>query len=291
VPLDLFVSKATSFAELGTAPPVSLSSLPPPPRATARPEGSFWIEHPYGEPWLTVGQRGPNIVVSTSYSNRRFLRNSADMFDLALQLADGLGARVFEEVGGGEVTRANVNALLGISGPYMDRLAKTFEAVKARIETEAMAPLEYPVGPVDLVSDYFAFHVTPPRSIVADDVATALAGALGAGRVQRATPTALLVKPRETRGWIARTFGGAATPATKVLVRPDGGVQVWPSWREAFATSAPVTLEVARAVATAAGGRLELGSRACDDEFLGELTARTGGLGVDLYLWLGAPGA
>lgn len=272
---------------LAAAAPLALADLPPPPDATKMPDGSYRCMHPGGGPWLIVEQRGPNVALSTSYSNGRFLRNSMDMFDLALSVASGLGANVVEEVRGQVVTKENVDALLSVDGPYVATQASTFRATQERLQAEGMAPLEYPLGPVDLVSEYFALHVGDGAT--AERVGSALRDALGK-RLTVVSSTTFLVAPIDDRGWLARTFGGAAEPAAKVLVRPDGSVQVWPSWRRPFAECAKVTLEVALLLGRALGAPVMLGTDRCDDAFVATLTPHIGGLGVDFYAWRTARG-
>lgn len=281
MPLDLFITRATDRAQLGTTAPLSIADLPPPPDATRMPDGGYRIAHPGGGPWCVVQERGPDIVLSTSYSNPRFLRNFADMFDLALGLATALGANVVEEVGGNLVTGANVNALLAMSGPYVALQADTFRQTQQRIGEEGMAPLEFPLGPVDLVSDYLVFHVGGAQR---EKVTSALKRAFGA-RATSASDAAFLVAPPDDRGWLARTFGGAPAPATKVLSRDDGSAQIWPTWGRTFAECAPVTLEVALVLAAELGRPAMLGPTRCDDAFVAQMRPRLGGLGVDFYQW------
>lgn len=179
------------------------------------------------------------------------------------------------------MTSATVNTLLAVTGPYVARQVDTFRLTQRRLEQEGQAPLEYPLGPVDLVSEYFVFHV-PGAS--GEQVAVALRGALGK-RVTAVSTTTFLVSAPDERGWLGRTFGGAPEPATRVLVRDDGSAQVWPSWRRPFAEGASVTLEVARLLGTALGTPVLFGSDVCDDAFVAELRAHIGGLGVDFYSW------
>lgn len=282
MPFDLFLSRAGSFAELDSAPPVSLDDLGAPPGARAAPDGGFWLEHPGGEPWLAVMQRGPNVVLSTSYSNRRFVRNFVDAFDLAQQLASHVSARVFEEVSGTEVSPSQLDALFSPFGRYVQRQAATFQQTERRIQAEGMARLEYPLGPLDLVGEYFAFGVVGADAATPDAVAAALARGLEARRVHRASSTAFDVRARDTR----RTSGRAPDPATKVLCRPDGAVQVWPTWAHPFSELASVTLEVARHLATSLDADLVLGGRSVDAAYLAEIAARSSGLGVDFYRWI-----
>ncbi|MEZ4254078.1 MAG: hypothetical protein R3B99_38205 [Polyangiales bacterium] len=285
MPFDLFVSRATSYDALSTARALRLSELGPPPGAREAPGGGYWLEHPGGGPWLAVVERGPNVVLSTSYSNRRFVRNFVDAFDLAHQLAAAVGARVFDEVSAAEVPASQLNALLRPLGPYVARQHATFQEVERRIREEAQARLEYPLGEIDLVSDYFVFVVV--GSTTPDGVAAALSASFG-GRVVRDSVRTFRVAPAETRGWLARTLGRQPDPATLVLVRPDGAVQVWPSWAHPFATLAATTVEVARALAASTHGALHFGRTRVDAPLLEAIETSSRGLGVDFHRWWAA---
>lgn len=280
MPVDILISRAARFDELDSAPPTRLAELPPPPDAIARPN-EWWLMHPGGGPWVAVRERGPNIVLSASVSNRRFLRNLFDAWDLAQELAESLGARVYDE-DGTEITRANIDAYLSPSGRYAEQMGALFRAVTEQIAREARAPLELPLGPVDLVDDYFVFHVRPKESLTGDAVHAAL-GRLGTSRLERAQSDAWLVGPTDTRGFFGRLVGRRNEPLTKVLHRPDGALQIWPTWTAPFAELAPVTLEVAEALqglgdATFCGTPLDAALGAA-------LRERSTGLGVAFCEW------
>lgn len=70
MPFDLFLSRASSFAELDSASPLSLDDLGAPPGARAAPHVGYWLEHPGGEPWMAVTQRGPDVVLDLVLGGR-----------------------------------------------------------------------------------------------------------------------------------------------------------------------------------------------------------------------------
>jgi hypothetical protein len=81
--------------------------------------GEYWVRHPEGDPWFVAAWKPPgHILLSTSYTHHRFLRNLADMFDQGLAIATNFGARLSEE---GAVERSRH----GISTSYWSRRAAT----------------------------------------------------------------------------------------------------------------------------------------------------------------------
>ena len=291
MPFDLFLSHAEQWDALESAPPISptiLETLMADAPAHRREDGSWRVPHPNeGDPWCTIAMRGPNVALSASYSYRRFVRNFADMFDQTIAMAGHVGLRVFEEVRGTEVVAAEVNELLRRGSSYFDLVVGTFAETRRQIEQDGMAPLEYPVGPIDLVSEYFVVHVRGVGSPTTKQVRQVLEGALGARTVTVAADRALLVHPADTRGFLARSMSRETpTPSAKVMLRPDGALQIWPAWRTSFAEGAAAVLAASNAARTAFGGAMTLGGRPVDEGFAAEIAERAGGLGVDMFEWL-----
>lgn len=291
MPFDLFLSHAEQWDALESAPPISptlLESLMAGAPVGRREDGAWRVPHPNeGDPWCTMAMRGPNLVLSASYSYRRFVRNFADMFDQALAMARHVGLRVFDEVRGTEVVAAEVNEFLTKGSSYFELVVGTFAETRRKIDQNAMAPLEYPVGPIDLVSDYFVVHVRGVGDPTTKQVLQVIEGALGARTVTVAADRALLVHAADTRGFLARSLSRESpTACAKILVRPDGALQVWPTWCTSFAEGARAVLAAANATRAAFGGELTLGGRKVDDAFAAEIAERAGGLGVDMFEWL-----
>jgi hypothetical protein len=134
--------------------------------ATRRAEdASYWLDHPTGkDPWCAVflhPNQGPlhHVEFSTSFTHPSFPRNMADMFDLALKLGRSLGACVFEESRGQEVSADNVDDLLDPKGEFAQGLFRFWKAGRQRLLVENHAPLEFPLGAIDAMSDYFFFEI------------------------------------------------------------------------------------------------------------------------------------
>jgi hypothetical protein len=244
--------------------------------ATRKADDVYWVSYPDGDPWF-VAEWKPDgtVLLSTSYSNARYLRNFPDMCDQAIKIARQLDARVFEEVEGREMTERNLDGFLDPSGEYVALQAGTWRHAIAQMSAQAQAPLEYPLGPIDIVSEYLLFHILPERPIEHDDVSALLQRALRAVEVEVAAEGAWSVNDAEEDRWL-----------TKVLHRQDGKWQVWPQWGQSpFRRIAETTVAAAEHVHQAAGGEIQFLFRAFDDSLRSEVRARCDGLGVDFYTW------
>lgn len=287
VPFDLFVSHASSFkAAQGKG---GLFSRRPPPiaaaafeqvmskvDATRRPDGDYWLRHPEDQtPWLAarLSEQGA-IVLSCSYTNHRYIRNFLDAFDLGLRVAQALGASVFEEVGGEEVTAKNIDALLDAKGEYVKLQALTFQHACQQLHQAPGGPMEYPVGPQDLVGEYFVLHLTLPP-----EAPNTLADILARVSFPR-EPTAVTEEVA-----LFTTESGAS--AAKIIVTPDRRMQVWPSHGEApFAETAGVTLAAFEALERAYPGTATFDGRPLTDSLRSEVSQRASGLGVEFFEWV-----
>ena len=277
MPFDLYISRATTFGASSPRPITSeelqgaMSGAP----ATRKADHVYWVRHPDGDPWFVVEWKAGQVLLSTSYSHHRYLRNFPDMFDQGLVLAESLGARLFEEVEQREVTRSNVDELLHPDGKYVELQAGTWRGAMDRLARQANAPLEYPLGPFDVVSEYLVFHLAPARPIE-DDAVPAL--------LERATSGVKVHAAREGT-WCAIEVAGERW-LTKILRRADGQWQIWPAWGQSpFPGIAATTVAVAEELHRAAGGELRFLGRPYDDSLRESVHARLDGLGVDFYLW------
>jgi hypothetical protein len=197
------------------------------------------------------------------------------MFDQGLRIAEDLQAHLFAEVGGRTITRKNIDELLAPAGKYVELQVGTFELSMAQLSEKAHAPLEYPSGPSDIVSEYMAFHVMPGRSIEHGSVAPSFERALEGVKVQVAQEATWCAVDTAGDKWL-----------TKILHRADGKWQVWPAWGQSgFSRIAETTLAVAEHLHRMAGGEIHFLGRPLDDSLREEVRARTSGLGVDFYLW------
>lgn len=305
MPFDLFVSRAPTLEAIhGSVSPGPLQRLisrisskpapspPSPPKpiasdefhavmsgapATRRGDQVYWLRYPDGDPWFVAEWKAEGyVLLSTSYTHARYLRNCASMFDQGLAMAGALGARLFEEVEQREITPRNIDALLATSGRYFATQAATWQRAMVQLSEQATAPLEFPLGPIDMVSDYLVFHLAPARPIDADAVPRLIEISLGA---------AVKVLPARDGAWnVVQADGDRGL--TKILRRPDGRWQVWPTWGQAsFPQIAETTLAVAEQLQRSAGGELQFLGRPFPDSLRQELRGRAEGLGVEFYLW------
>ncbi len=299
MPYDLYVSRGVFFGvEAGPdAPPAPEGRAPltaaefhealQGPAALQVEEHAYWVRHPDGDPWF-VGVWKPQgqILLTTSTTHHRYLRNLADMVEHGLELAARLGAHLFEEVRGEEITPARVDDLLEPRGEYLQQQAAAWRAAIEQMSSELGAPLELPLGPIDRVSEYFVLHLAPGREIDGGEVSGVLSAGVAGARVQAvevpggpgpaAAPGAwLLLEADEDR------------PLTKVLRLDDGRWQLWPFWgRSPFSRLAGATLDAAEALERAAGGELRFLDVPVDAALRAELRARVGGLGLEAFLWV-----
>jgi hypothetical protein len=300
MPFDLYVSRAAMFdAAEGAAPSGgwrrALSSIfakpkPPGPStpitvdelhalmrdapATRHGEALYRVRHPQGDPWFTAEWAEGHIVLSTSYTHHRFLRNLGDMFDQALALAAALDARLFEEATCREVTRWNVDDLLAVNGSYLSLQAKTWRHTMEMLDNDVRAPLEYPIGPVDGVAEFLICHVEPQRQVSLEAIRDAIEQHVAGTKAETPIPNALQVLSAEGRA------------LAKVLLRPDGQWQVWPSHGEAaFSAVAPAVIGAAECIRTLSEGKTHFCGRELDAPLLAEVQSRAEGLSVDFYTW------
>lgn len=132
-------------------------------------DNARWLYHPdTGTPWcsvFTTPASGPlrNVELSTSFTSPEFPRNMADMFDLALRLAERLKASVFEEFAGCEVTTENIDGLLDLEGEFVAGQMQFWDGIRNKLLAEFYAPLEFPLGATDMMNEYFMFAFLPPK--------------------------------------------------------------------------------------------------------------------------------
>ncbi len=300
MPFDLHVSRTTPYPELraSASKPGFLARLigktPPPPPAedpnpislddlaktmegapcTRRDDSTWWVRYPDGDPWFVTRWDQGNVVLSASYSNHRFLRNFADMFDQGLRIAGALGARLFEEVRRTEVTSSNIDALLDPDGDYVALQAQTFKSTLQMLDAEVRAPLEYPLGPIDVVSELLVFHVQPERTIGSANVVE-LVDAMESCVREPGRDDALYVVGKTDQKRLA-----------KILHRPDGRWQVWPAHgHAAFSRIAPAVVLTAEAIHAQTGGALAFRGSAYEDATRKTVHELMSGLSVDFHLW------
>lgn len=250
--------------------------------AITRPSGALWFHYPddsvsAGEPWFAATFRAPanselgHIQLSTSFTSPSFLRNAADMLELAVEIATPLGARVFEESGGRELDRDNVDAILDPVGPFIRNLGQVWLDVRARLGRQARAPLEFPLGAVDEVSDYFMFQVETDAPM--PELADLLAAPPAPGFDAYVVPSGAIVADRDRDEAAVRI---TPVDATCLVVQPAIGTMP-------FRDVARATLDTLDHIHAQAGGRVTYLGRPVDGALRAELEHYATGLGVELY--------
>lgn len=264
---------------LRRSPPIELAeveTLMQGAPARRRDPRTWWVFYPDDAPWFALREERGEVVLSASVSAPRYLRDFANMFDQALALASAMRAVLFEEAGGREVTSESIDELLAAEGPYVALQLRAFRHVQAKLDAEALAPLEFPRGPVDVVPEYLVFHAVPGRSVTPADLRRSLGASLA---VREMGGGSLLVESGDMA-------------LVKVLNREDGGFQVWPAHgRAPFSVIAPAVLFVAEAIAHASGGALWLNGHAYEPAVRQRAHELAAGLGVDFHEWIASAAA
>ncbi len=261
-----------------------LRGLRDPDPATS--DGRVWAEQ---TPWFVADVDGDGAaVLSASYTNPDFLRLLARFGAEAVRIGEQLGARVIEEVGNHKLTTDNVDEIYALGSPLVMHMWETVGGVWAGINQQSRAPLDFPVGPFDLVSEYYMFHLRDAANPSEAAVRDVLRSALGAHRLRRERPGAFSVlASHEPPGVFARMFGRAprVPELVKILARPDGVVQIWPWWDSGLASFGPLALDVATRLHDALGGRLTLVGAPFTDTMRAELATKFAGSLTDLWSW------
>jgi hypothetical protein len=286
MPFDLFVSHATSFDKIDNPGLLRrqkaiareefdgiFASLSP----ETRPDGDLWLRHPAdGSPWLAtrLTPKG-SIVLSCSYTHHRYLRNFADAFDLGVQMATALGASLYEEVRQSRVDGTNIETLLDPKGDYIELQARTFFHAIQKMDEGTGALLEYPVGPMDMVGEYFVLHLQLPATTPP---------AFGS-ILELASPGRPPLDQQDNAALIGDESG---KPSFKIVLRPDAKLQIWPSHGYAsfadIATACLATLD--RLTAAFPGSVSEFFGEPMDEALKAEVKQRAAGLGIDFYHWM-----
>ncbi|MGE0430653.1 MAG: hypothetical protein AB7K09_00470 [Planctomycetota bacterium] len=240
-------------------------------------DGTFAVHYPdTNEPWFVAhhdDDRGV-VMLRLSYSNPRFLRNFPDAFDLALRIADFAGAHVFEEAGGEEITRENIDTMLDPDGPLISLQVGAFRGTQRHVRNFSGA-LELPLGPIDTVPDYFMFLVknAPHGGVATIDDAMAMFCGL---RIERQAER------------VALAYEGESTqPLVHLQADADHGLIVRPAWSSAFADHARAVLQLLDALIATGHGPVtwRWAQREVTTDLLNEIRQHSGGLGVQFLEW------
>ncbi|MBX9719881.1 MAG: hypothetical protein K2X81_00675, partial [Candidatus Obscuribacterales bacterium] len=243
-------------------------------------DGSRWLWHPKGFPWLTASfepgltENEGYILFSLSYGHNKFMLVWADAFDLALRLARALNARVFEDYLSWEITRENAEELLAPNSKLVVEQGALWKATISGLDSRMQAPLEYAVGPYDAVHDYFVFFLEPSKQVSLVQLVAKLDLCVDTDSL---TESHFVLKDPKTDSFLAR-----------VLLRPnDQALQIWPFyWMEPFSVVGPATFNLAMQLREELGGNLFLREKPVDDELSRGIQENMRGLGVEFFLWL-----
>jgi hypothetical protein len=303
VPYDIWITRAENFADIAEAAerPTfwgrllgggrsrvligadEFHALMEDAPATRRPDGqTYWLRHINDDdPWATVRFQPAirpglgHIRMSLSLSSSVYFRNLGDLFDVSLRMAEALEARVFAGEEGRGVDVETLDQLLEPSGDFVQSQLSAWRALKSRLETQGQAPLEYPLGEVDAVPEYFCFYLHLGYAL---DVARLVEGLRG-------LDLSLVLQAHGARAFLLRD-AARGVGVTKVLLRPDGDLQIWPvHWPGPFHHVARTSLRIALGTRELFGGRLTFFRQPLSEDLLSELRRRGEGLGVEFYEW------
>lgn len=252
------------------------------------PDGTEWRVWSEQTPWFVARLDKGVLTLSASYTNPDFLPLLQPYGAEAARIGAALGARVVEEVGGEEVTVENAATVYAETGALVRQLFQTTMGAWASINQDAKAPLDFPVGPFDLVDEYFMFHIRDAPDTSVRAVRAALTAAYGRHRVRDEGPEATSVlAPHEPVGFWKRLLGGAprAPGLVKVLARSDNVVQIWPWWDQDLSAHGPLGVDIARRLHAALGGTLTLDGVPFAGDVPRAVDMLLGGARTDLWLF------
>lgn len=240
---------------------------------------TYRLMHKSGVPWLlaeldTPLERPSRIRLSISLTNFKFARAWIDAFDAALDLAQHLNAHLIEGSYHSEVSAENIDEYLRADGEYAQIHMKRWHDALTEMNIHNQAPLEFPLGHLDSVSEYFCLSVQAYTAVTPEKLTDELGYAL---RLRSASShTGAIYDPETQR------------PISKILFRADGKIQLQPFyWKEPFAMAAAETLEIAETIEQKYGGSLYFFSQPVSDELRSALKNRINSLGADFYWWVG----
>lgn len=197
------------------------------------------------------------------------------MIDAGLQIAEQLKLRLFTE-DGDEITAENVDELMALDGSYVGAQKTAWRDVMLSLQQDEYGPLEYPMGPVDIVSPYLYFHLVVGRPVEAPEMREILSGLDFEGVVaHQAQEEAFCLVSSEGK-WL-----------TKVARCADRNWQFWPAWgKSELAPIARTTLAAAEHALAKAGGKLLFMHEPFDDARRAGYVEHMNGLGFDFFFWV-----
>lgn len=287
MPFDLFVARTTNpdlamrgrkswFRKLEPIAPEEFEEAMAGGSPLRRPDGDLWLRHPEdGSPWFAARLNPAGVILlSTSYTNHRYLRNFADMFDLGLHLAEGLGASLFEEVRSSRVDPGNVDELLDEDGDYVGLQVGTFRSVVQDMYVKGASAFEYPIGPIDRAGASFVLELE--TGALPSSPAELIAAAGLEHRANKIGENVAAIGPEDE---IARVHVRMREDRAGLQVTLVAGVAP-------FAECAGIALEVFDAIVGRFPGVTKLAGLPLDDATMAEVRRRANGLGVEFFEWV-----
>jgi hypothetical protein len=274
------VPVASGSPSVTTAAPLSIAAgefhaLMAPAPALRVSEHLYWVHHGDGSPWFAAEWLPDGTIeLSTSEVNHRFLRNLPDMLQQGLRMAVQLRARLFELTDGSEVVPAGLEARLQSESGYLAQHLRRWKQATTRLGDELLAPLDFPIGPVDTVPEFLLFHLIPARPVGLAAARVAIERALPGRKAEPVGDDALVVGGPEDSDLLA-----------KVLLRPDGEWLIWPiHGLVPFARLAPAVVGAAEAIHGEAGGEFWYAERPYA-EVKEAIHSRMNGSSAAFYAW------
>lgn len=239
---------------------------------------TYWVYHP-GEqiPWFSAQWTASGshelgyCTISISWTHYRFLFAWGSVFDLALEWATCLKARVIEGTRNLDITFANIDQLLDPGSDYVLFHASFWKDVRYEADRSGHAPLEFPVGTIDKVSEYCCFSISNASMQRIEDVCAVVSDKFEIDYEQNAATC--LSENGERR-------------LSKVLVRADNRIQVTPYyWEAPFRHAFATTRLLAHELGSRLGGEIYFSRHPLTGTLSEQIAAYTAELGVDFYLW------
>ena len=277
MPFDIYVTRNKELPTSGKSNPSPISEsefatlLNGAPIHSNPEPNVYWTHYPdRPDPMCAVSYKEGDIILSVSFSYRKFISAWLDSFDRALNLAAALRANVIEEYRSQIITPNNIDKILAQDGDFVQHHIGFWRSSVNDNDARAMAPLEYPVGPIDFVSEYFCFHVPNPKgSSLAELLKSSKREFLPSG-------DAAAMVLDSNRQQVAKIIHD----------NQKNRLQVWPYYYQSpLAHVAKETHALASGLAQALGTTPNFNGRELTSDLRKKVSEKQNGLGVEFYLW------
>jgi hypothetical protein len=234
----------------------------------------LWIWHELDVPWCSAelvptDDDGGYIQMSISYGNNYFMRVWKEIFEFALKIAERLGARVIEGQWKEEITRKNLLAAIEQEDEYYQHHFSCWRQTLDTLSAKNQAPLEYPIGFEDSVSEFFMFQVYPDRIL----------------------PFHQIIREMSLNVDSVSTSGGSfikdkdGNPITRFFVNADGSFVLTPAYTfRDFCYLVPGTCDIAEQLQKHLGGTVFFNHVPFTEDLKNFVLENSKGLGIEFYL-------